>query len=110
LRSSKPKQTKQLTQTSDSYVKELEDQIEQLQQKLAECEVRDFEWCHGPNQHQMHLHIGKCFIAQYFKSANGKTWNATVYNTQKNISEYVTTEVKTAAQAKKWIMDTIYGR
>ncbi len=110
MRSSEKKQIKHPVQTSDSYVKELEQQIEKLQQKLAKCEVLDFEWRHGPNQYQMHLMIGKCLIAQYFKSAGDKTWNATVYNTERNISEYVTTNVKTVAQAKKWIMDTIYGR
>jgi len=91
----------------DEYTKQLEQQIEELQQKLARVEPH---WARAEdkNNEKYFLFTGRCLIALCYRNSTDG-WGGCLYNTLGAVDQ---TEdmppVESLEEAQKWIMKRLF--
>jgi hypothetical protein len=109
----------------DDYIKQLEEQIEDLQDKLA---IYEPYWQKGGNPSQMFFFFGRCLLAQYYFSKKYEPsesseshdpdeeiadepdqWRGIVYSTLGSMDLSEGCNRKTEEEIKAWILERVFS-
>lgn len=93
------------------YIKQLEDQNEELKQKLSETEILFIpKWTfYDRGRDQSLYELGNCTLAQVYSHEN--TWSACAYNCTEPMTEMLRENgFMTEQEAKKWAEETIHNK
>ena len=95
------------------YVKQLENRIDELQQKVSRCEPAWATYRRSDYDTAHFLFFNRCLLAQCHKDpvTHYVTWTACVYNTLGSIDKTESkNNMKSLEEAKEWVTQIVYSK